>query len=236
MSISEKILHPASQVFRQIATDPDWTFKIGIGCLINGAAFGLLLINLMLLPLCFCLWSLTAGYILMTVSAIVKEPECKLPTWQNLLELLIGGGIWLTVSVSHFLIPLLAGFASLFLAESMGLDNCLKTCFLPWAISTWSVMIILAAVIAFFSTYLMINFAVKQSIFAAFNIKDIASQLKRRPGALIQAWLLQAGLIYLAILVPIATVVGILIIPSTLFCAQLIGSSILAHAWRDEVT
>ena len=192
-----------------------------------------LLINLMLLPLCFCLWSLTAGYILMTASAIVKEPDCQLPTWQNILELLIGGGIWLAVSVSHYFIPLLVRVASLCLAEAIGLDNCLKAGFLPWAIITWSAVVILAAVISFFSTYLMINFAVKQSIFAAFNIKDIVSQLKLRPGTLLKAWLLQVGLIYLAILVPTVTVVGILIIPSTLFCAQLIGVSVLAHAWRN---
>src|SRR5271154_6904124 len=103
--------------------DSEWTFKAGVGCLINGAAFGLLIINLLLLPLCFCLWSLTAGYVLATAKAKTKQPDCKLPPWSDWLELLIAGGIWVAVWTAYQFLIVVIAVISLAIGGMSGLTN-----------------------------------------------------------------------------------------------------------------
>jgi hypothetical protein len=221
-----------NQIFKDFFAESDWPFKVGIGCLINGAACGLLLINLILLPISFCLWSCTSGYILMTAASKVGDPASKLPSWRNVLELLAAGGTWIAATFGHFLLLPILAIGSLYIAEATGLDNVLRLGFVPWAALTWSALCALTPLISFFSFYLMINFAVKQEGKAAFDLAEVLSRLRRAPIPLLQVWLIQAGLLYLAVVIPILTLLGLFIIPSTIFLAQLLGCCMASQAWR----
>jgi hypothetical protein len=220
------------QALTLLFAEPNWTFKVGIGCLINGTAFALLLLNPVLLPISFCLWSLAWGYILATINAKVKDPASKLPEWNNLLELLMAGGTWIPAWLGHCFIFFLFAFGLVAIGESTGMDNVLSRSFVPWASATWSVIMILAPLLSFFSLYLMVNFAVKQQITSAFAVKEVLGKFRRERRQFLEAWLIHTGLIYLATLVPILTLIGVFMIPSTLFLAQLIGCLIVSQAWH----
>jgi len=222
------------EAVRLMFADPEWNFKLGIGCLINGGACALLLVNIILLPISFCLWSLVAGYVIMTTNAKVDNPHSKLPVWTNYLDLLIGGGIWIAVSVLHFAIFLLIVFLSLLIGAMTGLDNVLTVTFLFWALATWTFVILAAAAFSFTSLFLMVNFATKQNIAAAFAIKEVFNKLRRQPKRMLEAWLIQLGLLYVATIIPVLTVLGVFLLPSTIFFAQLIGCCILSQAWRES--
>ena len=220
------------EAMQYLFADPDWTFKVGVGCLINGAAFGLLLINVILLPICFCLWSLTSGYILTTAKAKVIDPTSKLPVWGEWLDLLIAGGIWVALSTVHCLFIAVIAIAGLTIGSLTGFANLLAPAFLPWAIILWTLLVVATALVSYLSTYLMINFAVRQNIVSAFAFSEIFGRTCLHPKVWLTAWLIQTGLMSLAVLLPMLTIVGIFTIPSTLFFAQLIGCCLLAHAWH----
>lgn len=220
------------EAVRSLFADPDWTFKLGIGCLINGAAFALILFNIILLPICFCFWSLVAGYLLLATSSKVNEPDGKLPSWSNVLELLMAGGTWIGASFLHCCLFVLTALCSLILGEITGLDNILAHGFLLWATGSWTFVLLLSAVVSLFSLYLMVNFSVQQNIASAFSLPEVWRRMKRQPRQFLEAWLIYMGLVYAAVLIPAATVLGIFVIPSTLFLAQLVGSSIVSQAWR----
>jgi hypothetical protein len=220
------------QAVRLLFADPDWQFKMGIGCLINGGAFALLLLNVVLLPLCFCLWSLVAGYILMTTASKVANPDNNLPAWTNFLELLIGGGIWIGASALHFALFVGLAFLSLLVGELTGLDNLMSPLFLVWATISWTIIVLAAATISLISSYLLVNFATQQNLVAAFQVRQVVLRLLSQPRQMLEAWLIQLGLIYVATIIPTLTVLGIFLIPSTVFFAQLIGCCLLSQAWR----
>lgn len=221
-----------NQTIKQLFSEPEWTLKIGTGCLINGAAWGLLLVNIGFLPISFCLWSCASGYILMTAASKFNDPGSKLPAWSNILELMTGGGIWIALCLAHFaLLPVVLSGCLLF-GEMSGLDNVANNGFIPWAAVSWSMVAILMPVISLFSLYLMINFAIKQESKSAFALKDVFRRLCRQPRLLAQAWLIQTGLVFLAVILPILTLLGVCLVPSTLFVAQLIGSCLAVNAWR----
>ncbi|PWU00459.1 MAG: hypothetical protein C5B53_04035 [Candidatus Melainabacteria bacterium] len=236
MTAESKTHLAADQAVRLLFADPDWQFKMGIGCLINGGAFALLLLNVILLPLCFCLWSLVAGYILMTTASKVVSPGNQLPVWTNFLELLIGGGIWIGASTLHSALFLLLAFLSLLIGELAGLDNLMSPAFLVWATAAWTIIVLGAATISLLSSYLLVNFATRQNLTAAFAVRQVFLRLRRQPRQMLEAWLIQLGLLYLATIIPILTVLGIFLIPSTVFFAQLIGCCLLSQAWREAAS
>src|SRR5262249_34336699 len=158
----------------------------------------LLLLNLILLPLCFCLWSLVAGYILMTTSTKVASPGNQLPVWGNYLELLIGGGIWIGASALHFALFLLLAFLSLLVGDLTGLDNLTSPFFLVWAMAAWTIVVFAAAAISLTSSYLLVNFATQQNLVAAFAVRQVFLRLRNQPRPMLEAWLIQLGLLYVA--------------------------------------
>lgn len=247
-----------NQSFKFFFQDSEWTIKTGIGGLFNALSLVILTINLAFLPISFCLWALVAGYVLSVANLDINEQNTgdqatsefglerkilpktnkalpQLPEWRNWLELFVSGLTWIAVATVLLLTTMavlpfsiiLASLCNAFQGTQTGLSGALV-----WVIASWSLFMIAAAVMSFFASYLMINFAKGQNVTYALSFSQVTERLKNQPLPLIQAWLIYLGLILLSILLPLVTVIGVFLIPSTIFVAQVVGSHLLARAWR----
>jgi hypothetical protein len=221
-----------SETLRQFKTDSEWTMKAGIGGMIY--AFGLVLIflNILFFPVIICLLALIEGYLITTIQASIADANAPLPKWKGWLELLIAGLTWMAIECLLFLASLGIVLGALVLGDIMHGDRILHPSFPFWAISVWSLVMLVFALSSLFSALRMAFFAERQEIGAAFGFGEVLKRLVRFPAPLLQAWLLQTGLFALALLLPIATVIGVFLLPSTIFISQLFGARILAQAWR----
>ncbi len=248
-----------NQSFQLFFQDPDWTIKTGIGGLFNALSLVILTINLAFLPISFCLWALVAGYMLAVANSEINDktkialPKAeiganqelllrqskaghKLPEWKDWLELFVSGLTWIAVATILLILTLavfplgivLASAFNAFQGGQAGLSGALV-----WVLASWSLLMMIVAVMSFCSSYLMVNFAAEQNIAYAFSVSRVVERFKCQPLQLIQAWLIHLGLQFLAILLPLLTVIGVFLIPSTIFVAQVIGSHLLAKAWRS---
>jgi hypothetical protein len=77
------------------------------------------------------------------------------------------------------------------------------------------------------------SFAARQEIVAAFDFPELLRRLIKHPLPMLQGWLLTVGLWAVAIILPIATIIGTFLIPSTTFIAQSLSAQILAQIWRN---
>jgi hypothetical protein len=243
------------QSFQIIFQDPDWPIKTGIGGFFNALSLVLLSINPAFLPISFCLWAMVNGYVLSFVSTELLtcakstklpaesvpdnalgmkkvESVCKLPEWKNWLELMISGLTWAAAGMVFFIGTVLIFPAGIMLSVSINTSQSNLAGATGFILVTWCLFMLIAPVISLFSSYLMVNFAQEQNIAYAFLLRPVLTRLKHRPLLLIQAWLIHLGLQFLAVLLPLLTVIGVFLIPSTLFLAQAIGGHLLARVWR----
>jgi hypothetical protein len=221
-----------SEALRQLRADPQWTMKAGVGGIIYAFCLVLILLNVLFFPLVICLFALVQGYLVTTVHDTIADPNAPLPKWKGWGELLIAGLTWMAIESVLFIALLCITFGALIVGDIIHVDQLLNPSFVFWAICFWSLIMLLAALSSLYSAYRLTNFAERQEIGAAFGFVEVAKRLLRTPVPLLQAWLLQSGLFGLAIVLPIATVVGVFLLPSTTMIAQLIGVRILAQAWR----
>jgi Protein of unknown function (DUF4013) len=254
----QKALLP-TQSFKFFFQDSDWTLKTGIGGLFNALSLVVLTMNPAFLPISFCLWALVTGYMLAVINAEMKDKATigetstqmgsngeilirrapavyKLPEWKNWIELFVSGLTWIAVATILFLFtlavfPLGIILASLCNAFQGGQASLFGS--VVWLVGSWTLSMVIAAIMSFFASYLMVNFAAEQNIAYALSFSRIIERFRYRPLQLSQAWLINIGLQFLAVLLPLVTVVGIFLIPSTLFVAQVVGSHLLARAWRS---
>src|SRR5579884_640833 len=95
-AVPRVMLDPNSAI-RAFFADRQWPQKASIGATINALAVIVLCLNFAMLPLAFCLWSLIAGYQIRHMHNVMKDPEAKLPQWENWFELLSAGLTWQAV-------------------------------------------------------------------------------------------------------------------------------------------
>jgi hypothetical protein len=220
--------------WKGIFNDEDWMMKIGIGGVVNAAAMLLIVQSKLFLPLSFALLAMVSGYLLRVIRYKVLNPESKLPDWENPMELLISGLTWLAIQFGFWLIVLSLATLLLIFAASTGMQNVEHPAFFPWAIGTGITVAISWAAVSFLTSYLMVNFAIEESSKAGFAVKKVFAKFARHRRNFTFAWLLGLGVTIASVVVPTLTVIGIFLVPSTLFIGLIIAATLAAQAWGPE--
>lgn len=211
--------------------DPDWMFKTGMGGMFNATSLVFLFLNTMLIPVSFCLWALVGGYV-MRAARLKLQSETKLPDWNEWNDLIVSGLTWLAVYTGHVLLVAIAFFALLLTGIGTGAISAFQPGFVQWAFSALLGFSLISSTISFLSPLFMVSLAQEESMPAAFAAGKVWRHLSRRPGEFLLAWLISIGLGWAAILLPSITVLGIPLIPSTLFVAQVLGALMFAQVWK----
>lgn len=218
--------------------DPDWMFKTGVGGALYFAAFVILMLgiqsgNLVILPACFCLWAMICGYVLRTIRQKIAEPESKLPEWTDWQDLFISGMSWIAITTG-FVFTLIAVATTAFIVltfamvKSSGSEGVLLVCITILGIAT------LTYAFNFFVSMLMANFAQEETMLSGFAYAKVLRRLSKNPGDFAAAWLLGTGIQFLAFIIPVATVIGIILVPMTTFISQVISAGLIAQAWAGS--
>ncbi|MCW5822033.1 MAG: DUF4013 domain-containing protein [Cyanobacteria bacterium TGS_CYA1] len=237
------ILDP-NQAIRQLVKDPDWTFKVGVGGIFNALSLVVLCGGLMMLPASFCCWALNTGYILRVMRSKMKDPEAKLPDWNDWLDLFISGMSWLAIAYGFVMVAIMfyftvmSGIMSYYykLAKEVpsakeAFDSAQTTHSeqVLWVCAATVALILLACVMHFFSSILKLNFARKETMRAGFAYFEAFKIIKTRPSDFLFVWLLSVGLLKLAIILPTLTVLGVFFVPSVFFAAQIVTALLYAQ-------
>jgi uncharacterized membrane protein len=224
----------AVQTFRK---DANWMPKVGVGGILN--AICLLLVGAVpqggpwLLPVALAVWALVNGYLIRTAKKYQDDPAGKLPEWDTWGDLLFGGLTWVAVQFGWSVlaaIPITIAIIMSSIGLSMYSNSLITVTVLIATIGLTMLFVFLGTHLLV--SYLLLNFAAEEKLSAGFNIPRVMIFLIRSPKRLLTAWVLAFQLQVMAFLVPAITVLGILLIPSTLFGAQLLGVAIMAQAWR----
>jgi hypothetical protein len=221
---------------RQFFQDPEWKLKAGIGSMLSAIALifatsGKLFLPL--LPLTLIISSALQGYMLRVVRSYIKDPAGKLPPWNDWLDMLMSGLIWLSVLCTQIVVLIAIAVISLLYASEHNYLEAISTSFLYWAYITLLAMAFVLLLISFFLPLLMANFAEQEKISAVLGAKEAVRRLSNQPLAFLCAWLLGLGIYWLSIVVPLLTVIGVFFIPLTSFLAQVINTIMLAQVWRE---
>jgi hypothetical protein len=207
--------------------DPEWMFKIGIGQVINASILLLGMANPLMFPVLLAFMSLTTGYALRMVRFRALSIEDKLPEWNEWLELVVSGLTWLALQFGFW--SLVSGVATiLYMCASRFSNDSTEG---AWIVGSVLAVIFCALVVSFYTSYLMVNFALEESIKSGFALREVTKRLFSNPRALVGAWLLALGLPGAALVLPCLTVIGVFFVPATLFAASVMAADVLAQAW-----
>lgn len=234
--------------FRHLVKDPDWTFKVGVGGIFNALSLVVLCGGLMMLPASFCCWALNTGYILRVMRSKMKDPEAKLPDWNDWLDLFISGMSWLAIAYGFVMLCILYYFSSMSSIISYYYNLAKKSQIakdalasaqsahseqILWVAAATVLLIVLACVLHFFSSVLKLNFAKQETMRAGFAYSQAFKIIMTRPADFMYVWLLSVGLLKLAIILPTLTVLGIFFVPSVFFAAQILTALMYAQLGQD---
>jgi uncharacterized membrane protein len=85
---------------------------------------------------------------------------------------------------------------------------------------------------SFFIPFLMVNFAQEECFKAGFAFAKVTSMVKTQFGSFLTCWLIIIGINLAALVLPILTLIGIFLIPTTIFIAQVVSCALAAQAWH----
>lgn len=213
--------------------DPDWTYKLGLGGMLNASIVLMFALNPLFLPLSLALLAVTCGYQLKTISSQIRLKQA-LPEWGAYFELFMSGMNWLTIHFIWFFLQLSSlvtcfGLAYVLAQNKNAPAQVAGVLVLLFGILLW-------LLIDFLLGYCMLNFALQERFLAGFNLPRILNKINSNRRAYLLAWLLSIGIRWAGVLLPIITVVGIFMMPSTIFAAQILSISLLAQVWGKEPT
>jgi len=213
--------------------DKDWPFKIMMGGLVNSAAFLLLKVNPTFIPLSFAMLGLSYGYILRVLRQSIKGELEILPDWTDAVELLVSGLSWLSICMGFgfFVLSLLA--ISLLFAGQTSLLTMTNPSFLFWAESTFLIIYGLVTFFKFFLAILMANFAEEERMLAGFAWRKVVRRIMKKPAVMLVAWLAGLTITAAAVVLPILTMIGAVLVPFLSFLAEVIAARMIGQAWRE---
>ena len=210
--------------------DPDLMPKTGIGGVINALALvSLLLTGGLLAPVSLALMGLTNGYILRHMRFRVSKQDSPLPDWDEWLDLFVSGITWLAVQFGYALLIISVATTSYMICDAINKKN--PEALIGVAIGSVFMFMLTSAITHFFTSYLMVNFAVEEKLSAGFAVRKVFEVASAAPQSFFFAWLLSIGIQFLSVLVPTLTIIGIFIAPNTYFAAQIMSANLLTQAW-----
>jgi hypothetical protein len=221
-------LNPDAAV-RTFFKDPEWRMKVAIGATINAVSVLVLFFTPMLFPVVVCMWAISCGYLLKVIRA--GAGGGKLPEWRDWLELLISGLTWFAALTAFFFLWLSIPTVSFIWAAAAGATYAPNDQFLTWACATFTLTFCLGLFVHLIVTFLQANLAEEERMPAAFALFKITQRIRSHGDVLVRAWLLSIGLISVSILVPVCTIFGAFMLPTTLFIASTISATMIGQAW-----
>ncbi len=243
------VLEPNLAV-KSLISDPDWTFKVGVGGIFNALSLIVLWGGMMMLPASFCCWALNTGYILRVMRSKMANPEAKLPDWNDWLDLFVSGMSWLAIAYGFVIVCILFFFTSMsgilyyfaqvakklpVTKETLESMQSVHSEQVYWVGGTIVLVILIALALHLFSSVLKVHFAREESMKSGFAFNKVGKLFMSRPFDFIYVWLLSIGLIKLSIILPSLTVLGIFFVPSILFAAQILTALLFAQiGGQDE--
>ena len=221
---------------KSLFKDKDWNLKSSIGGVFNVLALLLVFLNPLLFPVSVCLMALVQGYCLRTMRVIIKEGKTGLPPWGDWFDLFVSGMSWLAI-LTLFIFALFSVFClSLITGSLFHASRTFEPSFVFWAAGTIIGIKLLAFWFLFFTSCLMANFAEEESMPAGFAYAKTFRRIIAAPKDFVCAWLIGAGLIIAFIVLPVLTIVGAFLLPTTIFIAQLLAASLIAQVWRSTAS
>ena len=212
-------------------SDPQWLFKTGIGGFLNVVSFILCALSYMLIPVAFLIWGVVTGYVLRAARVHMKNPEDKLPQWNDWMDLLISGLTWMAIYTGQLIFFFSVLSTLMVTGLSTGMINAANPHNLQWSFGTLYGLTGLALMMSLNSAYLMINLAQEEKLTGAFAVNLVIEKVMARPADFILAWLLSMGIQMAALILPAMTVVGMFFMPSIWFAGQVLSALVLAQAW-----
>lgn len=216
---------------RAFFRDPQWLFKTGIGGFLNVLSFILCALSYLLIPVAFLLWGVVTGYVLRAARAHMKDPNDKLPEWNDWLDLLISGLTWMAIYTGQLIFFFSVLSTLMLVGLSTGMFNAANPNNLAWSFGSLYGLLALAFVIGINSAYLMINLAQEEQLSGAFAVNLVISKIMARPKDFLLAWFLSLGIQLAAFILPAMTVVGMFFLPSIWFAGQVLSALVLAQSW-----
>jgi hypothetical protein len=223
----------ADRALKEYTGDPDWMFKTGVGGMLTAACvlIGVLdPLHLMFVPLSLAIAAVICGYVLRNARVRAKKPGAPLPDWNDWGDLFMSGITWITVQFCISIVgcmivgtTLLLAYYSLMTPGSYAIAIMEATFFAITLVLMW---------MHFLSTYLWMNFAVEERLGGGFALRKVSRRIRQNPRAFWLGWALSLAVQIAAVLIPAITIIGLIVVPSTFFAAQLVSSNLLAQAWR----
>lgn len=225
-------LNPDAALNR-VFNDKEWRLKISVGATINACSLILLCINPILIPLSVCGYALNLGYQLKVMRSALSPSGDQLPNWGDWMELVISGLTLLAIFCGwSFAFALLTFFllclCSTLQAVHVGMDP-----FVLWSIVALTFCLMIGLAANFLFAYLSVNLAEQERTSAGLAIRLVMKKFAQKPGPFIRAWLLALGLHLLAFIVPIITVIGVFLLPMSLFWAGTVSAILLAQSFAS---
>jgi len=214
--------------------DADWMFKVGIGGTINAAALVLAVAHPLFIPVVCALFAVVSGYLLRLIRFKMLDPECKLPPWDDWLELIVSGMTWLAIQFGYYLAVASTITTTLLIGAGSGRVTAHSPEFVPWALISIFLVAAISLTVSFISPFLMVNFAVEERIAAGFALRKVYRRTRNNPRNMLLAWLLSTGLLWAAAVLPALTLIGIFFLPSTVFIAQVLSAVLATQVWGSD--
>lgn len=222
------------EAFTGFKQDANWLPKVWVGTVVTYLSAGIFLINKAFFPLSFVLSGITVGYILRTMRESIKSKgkTTELPEWTDVMDLLISGLSWLSISTGFFFAGLSLAVALLLFGAIGGMTNIQSEKFLPWALVSFSTIYSYCIFSALFQSILMLNFAEEERMQAGFAWLKVLKRFAQAPLLMTTGWLVSAALWTVACLVPGITLLGLILIPFCTFFAQVLSARLMGLIWN----
>jgi hypothetical protein len=225
----------ADQAIRHFTVDSQWKQKVGFGSMLTAACFLMAIMDLrhlLMLPIALAIAGCLTGYVLRVVRERIQFPDAKrLPEWDEWSDLFMSGITWIAIQFGITVLALIMISSTLILSIYAALTP--NAYSIAIAETSLLVIVLVAFWTSFLSTYLWVNFAIEERVTGGLALRKVSQRVRRNPGQFWVAWALSCSLQFVAVLLPAITVIGIVLIPTTLFAAQVVSALLLAQAWTS---
>ncbi len=219
---------------RKFFKDQEWTVKTGIGGIFNAMALGLFCLVPLAFPISVCLIAIVQGYSLRVLRTYIRDKDAPLPPWNEWFDLFVSGMSWIALTTMYFFMVMFFAYVSLAAGSLVHATKTVDPNFVVWAGSTMIGIKVMSAFFHFFTSVLMANFADEESMPAGFAFIKVVKRIVAAPGDFVCAWIIGIGIQSLFFFVPCLTLIGIFLLPTTIFTSQLLSAKIMAQAWRSS--
>lgn len=218
-----------NSIAKAVFADKEWMGKTGVGGLFTGLAIVLCFAHLLCLPLVVACWAVLCGYILRVMR---RGSDGKLPDWNSWGDLFLSGITWIALQFCIWGALGLLAFLAVALACAKAASSVSAGQVVFWVACGTVPAAVLVVAAGLLSAYVMVHFALEENARAGLAYPSTFRAVLRSPAHYLAGYLLFVGIQWAGIVVPILTVVGVFLIPSTFFITQVVAGAVLAAYWR----